>query len=200
MNINTANLLNIVKGDSDLLLCDSREVAMHLGIEHHSIMKTIRNHKSHIAQHFEVVRFQVDKPLKGTTGGRPNEYALLTEMQATFIVTLSRNTPHVVEFKATLVKSFYTARQALMGVSLNLGQVAKPSQSNQSNQSVKSLDMDSLFGDSEPSVHDILDTALLRKANSICPHRLDSVESVESLYSLYCRYLEARLAIATFCE
>ena len=40
-------------------------------------------------------------------------YALLTEQQSTFLITLTRNTPVVVEFKAALVDAFDKAKKQL---------------------------------------------------------------------------------------
>ncbi len=49
----------------------------------------------------------------GNHGGVPVRYAELNEPQATFLISLSRNTPKVVEFKLKLVKEFYTMRELL---------------------------------------------------------------------------------------
>ncbi len=49
-----------------------------------------------------------------STGGRPMEVYLLNEEQATFVVTLLRNSKVVVKFKKELVRQFYAMRQFLM--------------------------------------------------------------------------------------
>ena len=46
-----------------------------------------------------------------STGGRPEEYYLLNEAQATFLVTLLKNTDIVVNFKAELVRQFFEMRK-----------------------------------------------------------------------------------------
>lgn len=45
-----------------------------------------------------------------STGGRPEQYYDLNEMQATFLITLLRNNDVVVNFKLELVKEFYRMR------------------------------------------------------------------------------------------
>lgn len=99
--------------DEGELVVDSRLIAQDLGIEHRSFMETIRTYEPLIEQEFGVLRFETAKPQLGTKGGRPREYALLTEDQATFLMTLSRNTPEVIRCKINLVKAFSKAKQFL---------------------------------------------------------------------------------------
>lgn len=49
-----------------------------------------------------------------STGGRPEQYYMLNEQQATFLMTLLRNSKTVVVFKKELVKQFYQMRQLLL--------------------------------------------------------------------------------------
>jgi len=49
-----------------------------------------------------------------STGGRPEEIYLLNEQQATFLITLFRNTQKVVAFKQELVRQFYEMRRLLL--------------------------------------------------------------------------------------
>lgn len=46
-----------------------------------------------------------------STGGRPEQYYLLNEEQAAFLMTLLRNSPIVVQFKKELVRQFYAMRR-----------------------------------------------------------------------------------------
>lgn len=48
-----------------------------------------------------------------STGGRPEEIYLINEPQATFLITLFRNTKKVVAFKQELVRQFYAMRRTL---------------------------------------------------------------------------------------
>lgn len=95
------------------LVVDSRLVAERLAIEHRSFSDTISEYQTQIEQRFGVLRFETAKPQTGSKGGRPQRYALLSEDQATFLMTLSRNTPEVVECKLDLVDAFSKAKQQL---------------------------------------------------------------------------------------
>jgi Phage regulatory protein Rha (Phage_pRha) len=86
-----------------------------LGIQHESFIETVEKYKKQSEQAFGVLRFETGKPSGGSLGGRPEKFALLTEEQATFYMTLSRNTPEVVQLKVRLVKAFFNAREKLRG-------------------------------------------------------------------------------------
>jgi phage regulator Rha-like protein len=49
-----------------------------------------------------------------STGGMPEQYYLLNEEQAAFLMTLLRNNPIVVQFKKELVRQFYAMRRLLL--------------------------------------------------------------------------------------
>lgn len=120
--------LTIQTINNDVLVCDSREIAKELEIDHSNFLETIYKHQIVIESHFGVIPFQTGKPQGGVKGGRPEKFALLTEDQFIFIATLSRNTVKVVEVKAQLVKAFSTARRALQSpfkASLSITQTDK---------------------------------------------------------------------------
>lgn len=98
---------------SDRLVVDSRLIAGDLGIDHLSFMKTIKRYEPHIEERFGVIRFEVQKPLEGSQGGRPEKFAWLDEDQSMFLMTLSRNTDRVVDCKANLVEAFSKARKMI---------------------------------------------------------------------------------------
>lgn len=49
-----------------------------------------------------------------STGGRPEQYYQLNEEQATFLITLLRNSKKVVAFKKELVRQFYEMRRFIL--------------------------------------------------------------------------------------
>jgi Phage regulatory protein Rha (Phage_pRha) len=107
----------IVSQHSDnVLVVDSRLIAQELGIEHENFIETVKKYQKQAEQAFGVLRFETGKPTGGSLGGRPEKYCLLTEEQATFYMTLSRNTPEVVELKIKLVKAFSEAKRLLLGL------------------------------------------------------------------------------------
>jgi phage regulator Rha-like protein len=107
----------IVSQANGVLVVDSRLIAEELGIEHESFLKTVEKYKTQAEQSFGGLRFEIGVPEKPT--GNPPRYVFLTEEQASFYMTLSRNTPEVVELKARLVRAFFEARRLLLGLGVS---------------------------------------------------------------------------------
>lgn len=105
-----------VRASGETLTVSSVDFAQGLGIHHKNLLDTIRTHQRAIEADFGRVAFET-LPL-ATGGGMQNQViAHLTEEQALYIGTLSRNSKRVVAFKATLVKSFVEARRRLQDAS-----------------------------------------------------------------------------------
>ncbi|WP_162387716.1 Rha family transcriptional regulator [Spirosoma endbachense] len=113
-----------VRTSGETLTVSSLDFAHGLGVNHKSLLETIRTHQRAIERDFGRVAFETEsgkkdspfqtanlQPEKKST--KPITVAYLTEDQALFIGTLSRNSKRVVELKATLVKSFSQARRRL---------------------------------------------------------------------------------------
>lgn len=103
--------LSVFESDGELFV-DSRLIAERLGIEHESFLRTLETYETQIEQAFGVFRFEIGKPT-GPQGGRPSRFAFLNEDQATFVMTLSRNSPEVVQAKIDLVVAFASAKARL---------------------------------------------------------------------------------------
>lgn len=88
---------------------DSRLVAKALGIQHKSFMETIHKYQSEI-EAFSSLPFQTEVKKK-KVGATREKFCYLSEDQAIFMGTLSRNTQRVVAFKVNLVKAFAQARK-----------------------------------------------------------------------------------------
>lgn len=88
---------------------DSRVIADEIGVKHKNSFALIKQYASRFEQ-LGLLPFQTDKPLKGTIGGRPEKFALLSEDQSYFLLSLSANTDRVVDIKLKLVKAFRDAR------------------------------------------------------------------------------------------
>jgi len=108
--MNQVSLLPLRAVGNDLLI-DSRVIADALSIRHESMMAGIYKYRNDIEKMFGGIRFEIGVPDKPT--GNPPKFACLTEDQAIYIGTLSRNTEKVIEFKARLVKTFSEARKQL---------------------------------------------------------------------------------------
>ena len=93
------------------LVVDSRLIAKQLGIQHETLMKTIKKYESKIEQRFGCIRFEIGVPEFPT--GNPPKYALLTENQATTLMTFSKNTDEVVDCKLDLVAAFDRAKKII---------------------------------------------------------------------------------------
>ena len=90
---------------------DSRLLTRQLGGDHANVFELVTNYRADFEQ-LGVVRFQTEKPLLGSKGGRPERFALLNEDQAYLLLTYRRNTAKVRALKVKLVKAFSNARRA----------------------------------------------------------------------------------------
>lgn len=81
---------------------DSRQVAPGLNLQHESFMKTLSAYQAEL-EHFGVFRLEIGKPPKGSQGGRPETYALLNRNQVLFVITLSKNTKPVIQWKMAII-------------------------------------------------------------------------------------------------
>lgn len=80
--------------------------------EHRSIIRLIQRYEEKF-ERWGKMRF-VDLKSENPLGGRPTTVALLNEPQATFLITLLRNTDIVLDFKSELVDQFYKMREILL--------------------------------------------------------------------------------------
>lgn len=72
---------------------------------------TLKKYQTLIEQYFGVVRFETSLPPKGSAGGRPEAFALLTEDQCNYALALSRNTPKTMIRKAELIAEFAAVKR-----------------------------------------------------------------------------------------
>lgn len=88
---------------------DSLVIAEGTGNKHKNVKELIQKYK------LEMDDFGTLSVLNGeSTGGRPEEFYLLNEQQASFLITLLRNTKQVVSFKKELVRQFYEMRRFIL--------------------------------------------------------------------------------------
>lgn len=96
------------------LRADSRLFAPRLDIRHRQIIDNIRKYQGHFLE-LGHLPFETEVGFREQGGGKAQEYALLNEDQAYFLLTLSRNSDAVVACKLALVKAFRDARASLAG-------------------------------------------------------------------------------------
>ena len=100
------NLVQIVKND---IFTDSLVIAEGTDNKHESVQRSIRNYEKEISS-LGKLGFEI-RPMKS---GQEMKIYLLNEPQATFLITLLKNTEIVVNFKLELVKQFYKMRQFIL--------------------------------------------------------------------------------------
>lgn len=104
---------SVIQYQDGALVVDSRLVAERLGIKHENFMETVKKYKTHTEQAFGQFRFQTETVSNLVGAVNEIKFVFLTEDQATFLVTLSRNSPEVVQCKLELVKKFSQAKRLL---------------------------------------------------------------------------------------
>ena len=102
-------MFELVKVEKNDVYTDSLTIAIHSENEHESV-------KGHIKKHEERFLRMGTLPIlnRESTGGRREQYYLLTEPQASFLITLLRNNDAVVNFKFELVNQFFAMRKLLL--------------------------------------------------------------------------------------
>lgn len=96
----------------DDIFTNSKVIAEGTGNEHESVIAIIQKYEKDIAD-FGRVEFS-DLKSGNPRGGRPERICYLNEEQATFVITLLRNSKVVVRFKKELVRQFYAMRRFLI--------------------------------------------------------------------------------------
>lgn len=97
---------------NDTLVVDSRLVALELEIQHKNLFGTIKKYIEEI-QEFGLLAFETEE-IDGR--GQPEKFCYLNEEQATYVMTLSRNTDQVRQCKRNLVKAFSEAKKLIKEV------------------------------------------------------------------------------------
>ncbi|MBT3014039.1 MAG: Rha family transcriptional regulator [Candidatus Thiodiazotropha sp. (ex Lucina aurantia)] len=92
-----------------LLTTTSLAIAEGTGYGHATVIKLVRSHADKLEQ-FGNIGFEIQNSVGA---GRHTQYALLTEPQATLLLTFMRNNPVVIRFKVRLVEEFYRMREQL---------------------------------------------------------------------------------------
>ena len=90
---------------------DSTIIAQGAEVEHRAVIQLITNHLDDVSE-FGRVAFQMI-PFETNGGIQKMKVCRLNEQQATFVISLMKNTKPVVEFKKELVKQFYEMKQII---------------------------------------------------------------------------------------
>ncbi|MDX9744224.1 MAG: Rha family transcriptional regulator [Arcobacteraceae bacterium] len=97
-----------------------RVVAEQTDNQEKSILDLVTRNENHFKD-FGVLRFKIAKTTNTDLGnGRPSKTYYLNEQQATFLMTLLRNSPKVVIFKKALVKAFYELKEKVSSKAIQI--------------------------------------------------------------------------------
>ena len=108
---------NIMTTQEIVIVEDARALTTSLHIadgskaNHKALMQLIKTHIHHFNR-FGRVAFEM-RPFETDGGVQTRRIAILNEQQATFLMTLMRNTERVVEFKCALVHAFFQTKDYL---------------------------------------------------------------------------------------
>lgn len=104
----------LVKLENNTPITTSKIISDGVNVKHKNVVELIERHKERIEKLRGVLPFETEKPKKGSKGGRPESYYLLDELQATFLITLMKNSDIVLDFKESLVKQFILQKQWIL--------------------------------------------------------------------------------------
>jgi len=100
---------DLVRRKRKEVVTDTLIIAKGIGNHHKNVMELLNNY-SHTKT------LSTFKTEKVSNGGRPVEFAILNEKQATFLITLMRNSEKVVEFKEKLSNAFIQQREIIQSM------------------------------------------------------------------------------------
>jgi len=112
-------LLNLVILQNNKIITTSKIISSGVNVQHKNVIQLIENHFERIKNLNGVLPFETDKPKKGSKGGRPEKFYLLDEMQATFLISLMKNTEIVLDFKESLIREFFKLRNIVLEQKIN---------------------------------------------------------------------------------
>lgn len=100
---------NLVFVQKDVPYTDSLAIASGGNVEHRAILQLIKTHLDDL-QEFGRVSFEM-RPFETNGGVQKVRICRLNKEQATFLITLMKNTKPVIAFKKELVRQFYQMEQ-----------------------------------------------------------------------------------------
>lgn len=102
-------MYELIEVRKDDIFTNSKVIAEGTGNQHKNVKELIVKYQDDIEEFGTLSVSNVE-----STGGRPEQIYYLNEEQATFVITLLRNSKVVVKFKKELVRQFYAMRRFLI--------------------------------------------------------------------------------------
>jgi len=112
----------VMKSESGCPVTTSLAIAEGVGNPHATVIKLVRQNASDFEE-FGNIGFEIQNSNSGA--GRPTEFAVLNEQQATLLLTYMRNNETVKQFKKRLVKAFFDMRDLLQAQTPDMTQLSK---------------------------------------------------------------------------
>ncbi len=107
-------MYELVEIRKDDVFTNSKVIAEGTGNQHHAIQQIINKYSADIEE-FGILSFEMRVlPHENYKGSTREKIYFLNEEQATFVITLLRNSKVVVKFKKELVRQFYAMRRFLI--------------------------------------------------------------------------------------
>ena len=97
----------LVKAVDNVPVVSTLDMCGPLGVEHHAIVQLVKKYETQL-QEIRTFAFQMRK-----SGGKPIAFCYLDEEQATFLVTLMKNSEPVVKFKYRLSREFHRMKKEI---------------------------------------------------------------------------------------
>ena len=91
---------------------DSRLMASRFGNKHKNVLALIAEHQARFEEMGQLL-FEAETVTNSVGAANQTKYAMLTEDQTIFLLTLARNSPATVQLKMKLVQAFSKARELL---------------------------------------------------------------------------------------
>ena len=169
------NNTSLVLLQNNQLVTTSLVIAERLDIQHKNILHNIDKFSKEL-QTINPLAFETRVGNRPQGGGEKTTFALLNEQQATFLISLSRNTPKVVEFKLALTKAFFEAREAL-----NKSKVENKVEHQSYLKIFKDFCLQHNYSSEEIKMFDYLREQALKQGYAIACAKLKEQESVRQL-------------------
>ena len=169
------NNTSLVLLQNNQLVTTSEIIAQSIKVQHKNTLDLIKRYSNEIKV-LGPLAFETRVGNRPQGGGEKTTFALLNEQQATFLISLSRNTPKVVEFKLALTKAFFEAREAL-----NKSKVENKVEHQSYLKIFKDFCLQHNYSSEEIKMFDYLREQALKQGYAIACAKLKEQESVRQL-------------------
>lgn len=179
--------MSLVELKDKELLASSKIIAEGVQLEHRAILSLIDKYKSRFDKYRQIT-FEMRK-----SAGRPVRVAWLNEIQATFLISLMKNSEVVVDFKEKLVAEYFRIKEELQNIAVNsknqewieVRKSGKVARLNQTDEIKKFIDYCNANGSSNAKRYYGNITSMENKALFLITQKFDNVREMLSGQQLH---------------